>query len=136
MKVRKVFDVFAREIARYSGHPLAFIIAVGSLVVWAVLGPHYHYSDTWQLVINTSTSVITFLMVFLIQNAQNRDSVAIQTKLDELIRALGGARNEMIGLEDLSEEELAEFHRHFSTLAETARTRLTLRKEASQKKHL
>ena len=129
MKVHKAFDLFARTTAWYAGHPATFTVAIASVMIWAALGPTYRYSDTWQLVINTATSVITFLMVFVIQNSQNRESVAIETKLDELIRAVQGAHNDMIGLEDLSQKELAQVHERFSRLAEQARSRLSATNE-------
>jgi len=102
-----MFDRIARRIAAWTGTPSAFNLALLIIIVWAVTGPIFHWSDTWQLVINTGTTIVTFLMVFLIQNAQNRDASAIQAKLDELIRAVGHARNEFIGIEHLSEGELA-----------------------------
>ena len=101
------FDRIANRISSWAGHPSAFILAVAIIVVWGVTGPIFRWSDTWQLVINTGTTIVTFLMVFLIQNAQNRDASAIQAKLDELIRA-SHARNEFIGIEHLSEAELVE----------------------------
>ena len=100
-----MFDRIANRIASWAGHPSAFALAVGVIVLWGASGALFHWSDTWQLVINTGTTIVTFLMVFLIQNAQNRDASAIQAKLDELIRA-GKARNEFIGIEHLSEREL------------------------------
>ena len=100
------FEHIAAKVARASGNPMAFTLAFGIIVVWALSGPIFHWSDTWQLVINTGTTIVTFLMVFLIQNAQNRDGSAIQAKLDELIRAVGHARNEFIGIEHLTEKEL------------------------------
>ena len=102
-----VFADIAKATSREAGRAWVFIIALVTIIVWAVSGPVFHYSDTWQLVINTGTTIITFLMVFLIQNSQNRDSTAIQVKLDELIR-VSKARNTFIGLEDLTEEELEE----------------------------
>ena len=90
----------------YSGRPLAFFTAVGLIVAWGLTGPIFHYSDTWQLVINTGTTVVTFLMVFLIQATQNRDAAAIQLKLDELVRAVETARNEIVGIEQRSDEEM------------------------------
>ena len=100
------FERISRKVASATGRPWAFILAASVIVVWAVSGPLFHWSDTWQLVINTGTTIVTFLMVFLIQNAQNRDASAIQAKLDELIRAVGHARNEFIGIEHFSEAEL------------------------------
>jgi low affinity Fe/Cu permease len=109
------FRKFAHQTSRGVGSPWAFIAAVLIILIWAVTGPLFHFSDTWQLVINTSTTIVTFLMVFLIQNTQNRDAIAIHLKLDELIRALKGARNKLVDLEELSDEELEalrlEFHR-------------------------
>ncbi len=102
-----VFADIAKATSREAGRAWVFIIALVTIIIWAVSGPVFHYSDTWQLVINTGTTIITFLMVFLIQNSQNRDSTAIQVKLDELIR-VSKARNTFIGLEDLTEEELEE----------------------------
>jgi low affinity Fe/Cu permease len=100
-----MFDRIANRVASWAGRPLAFILALTIIIVWAVTGPLFGWSDTWQLVINTGTTIVTFLMVFLIQNAQNRDASAIQAKLDELIRA-SHARNEFIGIEHLTENEL------------------------------
>ena len=100
-----MFDRIANRVASWAGRPLAFILALTIIIVWAVTGPLFGWSDTWQLVINTGTTIVTFLMVFLIQNAQNRDASAIQAKLDELIRA-SHARNEFIGIEHLTEADL------------------------------
>jgi low affinity Fe/Cu permease len=105
MSLSKRFGDFATRVAHATGKPLTFLLSVALVVVWGATGPLFHYSDTWQLVINTGTTIITFLMVFLIQSTQNRDGAAIQTKLDELIRA-SAAQNRYIGIEDLSEEEL------------------------------
>jgi len=102
----RIFGAFAHRVASWSGQPLAFILAVTVIVGWVMTGPVFHYSDTWQLIINTGTTIVTFLMVFLIQNAQNRDGSAIQAKLDELIRAVADARNDFIGIEHLTEAEL------------------------------
>ena len=102
----RIFTALSHRVANWAGQPLAFILAGGVVLVWLVTGPVFHYSDTWQLVINTGTTIITFLMVFLIQNAQNRDGSAIQAKLDELIRAINTARNDFIGIEHLTEAEL------------------------------
>ncbi|HVZ17546.1 MAG TPA: low affinity iron permease family protein [Terriglobales bacterium] len=101
------FGKCASRVAMATGSAWTFLFAVTLVVVWAALGPHYHYSDTWQLVINTGTTIVTFLMVFLIQNTQNRDARALHLKLDELIRSVHAAHNEMINIEKLSDEELA-----------------------------
>ncbi|AWK87760.1 low affinity iron permease family protein [Azospirillum thermophilum] len=114
------FARFARWTERISGRPVTFVVAVGLIVVWAVTGPLFGFSDTWQLVINTGTTIITFLMVFVIQNAQNRDTQALHLKLDELIRATKSARNGLIDLEERSEEDLAKVKGHFERLARTA----------------
>ena len=102
----QLFEWIASRIAGAAGRPLAFALALGVVIVWAVTGPLFQWSDTWQLVINTGTTVVTFLMVFLIQNALNRDAAAIQAKLDEIIRAVHGARDEFIGIEHLGEADL------------------------------
>ena len=104
--MNQIFDRIAERIAAWAGRPSAFILALGTIVAWALSGPLFGWSDTWQLVINTGTTIVTFVMVFLIQNAQNRDASAIQCKLDELIRAVGHARNQFIGIEHLTETEL------------------------------
>lgn len=117
------FNRVAKATARACGHPYTFAASVGLVVLWAVVGPIFHYSDTWQLVINTATTVLTFLVVFLIQNTQNRDAAAMQIKLDELIRAIGGAQNQLVDLEDLTEEELDRYKARFAELARQARTR-------------
>lgn len=117
------FARFARWTSRTVGHTLAFVSALLIVVVWAMTGPYFHYSDTWQLVINTGTTVITFLMVFVIQQTQNRDSEAMHVKLDEIIRALRGAHNDLIDIEELTEEELDELRAQYAVLARTARLR-------------
>ena len=104
----RVFTKVAGGIAAFTGQPLAFVIALGLMILWGVTGPLFHYSDTWQFVVNTATTIITFLMVFLIQNSQNRDGAAIQAKLDELIRALDNARGTFIGIEHLIDKQIAE----------------------------
>jgi low affinity Fe/Cu permease len=106
--MEKTFTRFANSVARAAGRPLTFVICCFAIVLWAATGPLFGFSDTWQLVVNTSTTIITFLMVFLIQNTQNRDGAAIQAKLDELLRAVSDARNDFIGIEHLTEKELAE----------------------------
>jgi low affinity Fe/Cu permease len=113
-----LFHKYAAKVSAIVGSPLAFVIALGVLLVWAVTGPFFGYSDTWQLVINTGTTIVTFLMVFLIQNTQNRDAKAIHLKLDELLRGLKGARNSMVALENLSEEELDKLEQQFLRLRE------------------
>jgi low affinity Fe/Cu permease len=112
MWLSKHFSDFATHVAHLSGRPLTFILAILVIGTWGVTGPLFGYSDTWQLIINTGTTIVTFLMVFLIQNTQNRDGAAIQTKLDELIRA-SAAQNAFIGIEHLSEEELDEVRKRF-----------------------
>jgi low affinity Fe/Cu permease len=116
-----LFVHFARATARFTGRPSAFILASLTVVVWAVTGPAFGFSDTWQLVINTGTTIVTFLMVFLIQNTQYRDSEAVQLKLDELIRAVKGAQNKFLDLEELTEQELDEIKKHYFALANRAR---------------
>ena len=102
----RLFTRIATRISVVAGQPLTFLLAVGIILVWAVTGPIFHFSDTWQLIINTGTTIVTFLMVFLIQNAQNRDAAAMQAKLDELLRAVGRARDRFIGVEHLTEREI------------------------------
>ena len=104
--MRKFFSVIASRTAVWMGQPAAFVGALAACVIWAVSGPIFHYSDTWQLVINTATTVLTFLAVFLIQNSQNRDGAAIQAKLDELLRALETARSQFIGIEHLGDKQI------------------------------
>ncbi len=102
----RFFTLLSSRIAGFVGQPLAFVIALATIVVWAVTGPFFNYSDTWQLVINTSTTIVTFLMVFLIQNSQNRDAAAIHAKLDELVRSAADARNAFIGIEHMTARQL------------------------------
>ena len=109
--MEKLFETIAQKVASWAGRPPAFGIALTIVIVWGVTGPIFKYSDTWQLVINTGTTIVTFLMVFLIQNAQNRDASAMQAKLDEIIRATGDARNAFIGIEHLTDKELEEIKR-------------------------
>jgi low affinity Fe/Cu permease len=115
------FDHFARLFARLSGRPLAFNIAMAVILVWIISGPIFGFSDTWQLVINTATTIVTFLMVFLIQHTQNRDTESVQVKLDELILAVERADNALLDLEELEEEELAILRRKYASLARVAR---------------
>ncbi len=118
---RSAFSGFAKITARATGRPFTFMFALGIILVWAATGPLFHYSDTWQLAINTGTTIITFLMVFLIQNTQNRDSEAMQIKLDELIRCVNGAHNALLDLEELEDAELAKFRSRYANLAAKAR---------------
>ncbi len=106
-----MFSRFANLVARWAGKPITFALATAVIIAWAASGPLFGFSDTWQLVINTGTTIVTFLMVFLIQNSQNRDGAAIQTKLDEIIRAIERAHNDFIGIEHLTEEDLEEIRR-------------------------
>ncbi|HVZ02245.1 MAG TPA: low affinity iron permease family protein [Dongiaceae bacterium] len=119
-----LFHCFANSTARAAGHPASFAAAVLVILAWAAMGPVFGYSDTWQLVINTGTTIVTFLMVFLIQNSQNREAKAVQLKLDEIIRALEGAHNTLLNLEDLDEKELDAIHKRYTALAERARQAL------------
>ena len=114
------FENFAGKITWASGKPVSFLVAFGFVLVWGITGPLFHFSDTWQLVINTVTSIVTFLMVFLIQQAQNKDSQAIQLKLNEVVAALKGASNRLINIEDLSDEELKVLKSYYDQLAEIA----------------
>jgi low affinity Fe/Cu permease len=116
-----LFRKLAKVTSDAAGRAWAFMLAVVIIVAWGLTGPIYHFSDTWQLVINTGTTIITFLMVFLIQNTQTRDSKAIQLKLDELIRAMHGARNALVDLEDLSDEELEQLQHEFERLQKRSR---------------
>ena len=116
-----VFTRFARFVSAVSGRPTTFIVAVAVILVWAITGPIFRFSDTWQLVINTGTTIVTFLMVFLIQNTQNRDTEALQIKLDELIRSVKGARNRLLDLEEMDEKELDSIREEYLDLAEQAR---------------
>src|SRR5690242_5131230 len=122
---KSFFGSLASKIAHWMGHPIGFVAALGVIVVWAALGPMFHFTDTWQLVINTGTTIVTFLMVFLIQNTQNRDSRAIQIKLDELIRSAKGAPNALLDLEELTEDELMRIREQSMLLAQQARENLT-----------
>ena len=119
-RVRDAFRIFARRSSEVLGTAWAFIGAIVIIAVWAMTGPMFHFSDTWQLIINTGTTIVTFLMVFLIQNTQNRDAKAVHLKLDELIRALQGARNHLVDLEKLSDEELKGLEEQFTRLREQA----------------
>ncbi len=130
-KVQEWFSWFSQTMAWVTGRPGTFLLAVTVIVLWAVTGPIFSFSDTWQLVINTGTTIVTFLMVFLIQNTQYRDTMAIQLKLAELILALKGVPNKFATLEDLSDDELEALHDQFRKQAETARDHLNRRKAKS-----
>jgi low affinity Fe/Cu permease len=121
------FTRFAKWTSHAAGQPVAFALAIAALVVWAISGPLFGFSDTWQLVINTGTTIITFLMVFLIQNTQNRDSTAVHLKLDELIRVSKGAQNALLDLEELEESELEKMRQDYEKLAQIARSELQRR---------
>jgi low affinity Fe/Cu permease len=118
------FTRFAKVTSRAAGRPSAFIAAVGVVVLWLVTGPLFHFSDTWQLVINTGTTIVTFLMVFLVQNTQYRDAEAVQVKLDELLRATKGAQNALMDLEELEDRELDRLRKEYVELAHQARAKL------------
>jgi low affinity Fe/Cu permease len=125
---RERFRKFAHGTSQFVGSPWIFVAACLVIIGWAVTGPMFHYSDTWQLVINTGTTIVTFLMVFLIQNTQNRDTRAVHLKLDELIRAIKGARNHLVNLEEMSEEELDKLQEEFQRVCGARKSR--------QEKHL
>jgi low affinity Fe/Cu permease len=127
----RIFERFASAATRFTGSVPAFGIALGLIVVWGVTGPLFHFSDTWQLVINTGTTVVTFLMVFLIQQTQNKDGLAIQLKLNELVAALEGASNRLISVEDLTSEDLRILHSHYQRLATRAREAADIRESHS-----
>ena len=125
MHKRTWYSRFAKAAAHFCGRPRVFVLAVFVIATWIVTGPIFGFSDTWQLVINTGTTIITFLMVFLIQNTQNRDTEAIQVKLDELIRATQGAHNALLDLEEIEEENLDAFRARYQALARAARSQLS-----------
>ncbi len=116
-----ILERFSLKATKVTGTSAAFVIALAVIVVWAISGPLFHFSDTWQLVINTSTTIVTFLMVFLIQRAQNKDALAIHLKLNEIVAALEGASNRLIDVEDLTEDEIAVLHKHYQKLVVMAK---------------
>jgi low affinity Fe/Cu permease len=120
-EIDRKFALFAAKASRFAGSSQAFAIAFLSIMLWGIAGPYFQYSEAWQMIVNTGTTICTFLMVFVIQNSQNRDGLALQIKLDEIIRAIGGAKNAMIDLEGLSHEELAELKARFAKLGQKAR---------------
>ncbi|MFL6589664.1 MAG: low affinity iron permease family protein [Chthoniobacterales bacterium] len=119
-RIRDAFGIFARKTSTILGSAWAFVVAIAVILIWAATGHAFNYSDTWQLIINTGTTIVTFLMVFLIQNTQNRDAKAVHLKLDELIRALSGARNKLVDLEKLSDDELKTLEDEFERLRKKA----------------
>lgn len=131
--LRAWFRYFAHFTSDAVGSPIAFLLALTTIIVWVLTGPLFNYSDTWQLVINTTTTIITFLVVFLIQNAQNRDSKVFHLKLDELIRGVKGARNELVDLEELSDEELEKLQAEFHKLHEKVGQKLSRRRHQGKK---
>ncbi|MGE0061618.1 MAG: low affinity iron permease family protein [Xanthobacteraceae bacterium] len=125
---RTYFSKFAQKASHAAGSPAAFTLAIAIIVVWAVCGPIFGYSDTWQLIINTSTTIVTFLMVFLIQNTQNRDSLAVQLKLSELVLAMHGAKNNVATIEELSDDELEHLHKEMCAHTEKMKAALDRRR--------
>ena len=120
-RINEALEAMAHQVTVWAGGNWAFAIAVAIIVVWALLGPVFHYSDTWQLVVNTGTTIITFLMVFLIQRSQNKESLAVQLKLNEIVAALQGASNRLVNVQDLTEDELRVLHAHYDALARLAK---------------
>ncbi len=133
-KTAHSFSHFSARVAEIMGSGTAFLMAVLVVIVWGVTGPYFHYSDSWQLVINTSTTIITFLMVFLIQNTQNRDARALQLKLNEIIRSIGSAHNEMINIEKLSDDDLEELARFYEQIRRECEQRISSRAAADPTK--
>ena len=119
----QALETFSLAVTTWSGSSWAFVVALGTIVVWAITGPVFGFSDTWQLVINTGTTIVTFLMVFLIQRAQNKEALALQVKLNEIIAALEGASNRLIDIEDLSEDEVQHLHDHYQQLGRVLKNR-------------
>jgi len=126
MSIANSFNHFAKWTARTAGHPSTFGIAVAIIVVWAITGRIFHFSDSWQLVINTGTTIVTFLMVFLIQRSQNKDAQALHLKLNEIVAALEGASNRLINIEELTEDEVRVLHQHYRTLVSIAKAETSL----------
>lgn len=126
-----IFERFSSKVSHATGSPMAFVLAMVTIIVWGITGPLFNYSDTWQLVINTGTTIITFLMVFVIQKSQNKDSKSVQLKLNELIAANKYASNRLIVVEDLSEEELDVLHNYYSRLAEETKKKINMKESHS-----
>ncbi len=124
-QLSQIFEQFSLKATKATGTSMSFILALSVIIVWALTGPLFHFSDTWQLVINTSTTIVTFLMVFLIQRTQNKDAQAIHLKLNEIVAALEGASNNLIDVEDLTEGEIATLHKHFQKLVAKKEIKLT-----------
>src|SRR3954463_12930037 len=139
ISIGRRFEAFSKIITRWTGSTGAFAAAVAVIVVWALVGPVFRFSDTWQLVINTGTTIVTFLMVFLIQRAQNKDSLAIHLKLNEIVAAMEGASNRLVDVESLSEKELAQLHRYYRELANLCKREVDVTKthsvEEARQKH-
>ena len=133
--MNRVFSEIASYVAHQSGRPLSFLLCASIIAVWALTGPIFHYSDTWQLIINTGTTIVTFLMVFVIQNTQNRDGAALQAKLDELIRT-SRAHNRFIGIEHLTDEEIESYRRSCAALAKKATDRAFAHRHGSVEAHI
>ena len=129
--VGRTLEVISHDVTAFSGSSWAFAGAAAIILIWLATGPFFHFSDTWQLVVNTGTTVVTFLMVFLIQRSQNKDSLALQLKLNELVAAVEGASNRLIDIEDLTEQELRVLHSHYQRLAEMAKADLDLKQSHS-----
>ncbi|MDR2228404.1 MAG: low affinity iron permease family protein [Flavobacteriaceae bacterium] len=140
MKFKAFFETFANKATSFTGSSSAFTIALAIVIVWLLSGPFFNYSETWQLIINTGTTIITFLMVFLIQKSQNKDSKAIQLKLNELIAASKDASNRMVDIEDLTEKELDQLHQYFVTLAQMTKNEINIHQshsiDAANKNHI
>ncbi|OPB89031.1 hypothetical protein BAS09_04790 [Elizabethkingia ursingii] len=140
MKFKAFFETFANKATSFTGSSSAFTIALAIVIVWLLSGPFFNYSETWQLIINTGTTIITFLMVFLIQKSQNKDSKAIQLKLNELIAASKDASNRMVDIEDLTEKELDQLHQYFVTLAQMTKSEINIHQshsiDAANKNHI
>jgi len=139
MKSATVLENISRRVTAWTGSSWAFILACTSIVIWLITGPFFHYSETWQLVINTGTTIITFLMVFLIQRAQNKESLSLHLKLNELVAAIEGASNRLINVEELSEEEVKILHQHYAKLVELSKSEKDLTQshsiEDAQERH-
>ena len=127
----RLLETISHDVTAFSGSSWAFAVAFSIILLWLASGPFFHFSDTWQLVVNTGTTVITFLMVFLIQRSQNKDSLALQLKMNEIVAALNGASNRLIDIEDLTEQELRVLHSHYQRLAEMAKADVDVKQSHS-----